>query len=141
MPEASMQHCAAEESPLARVLRYTAAGLLVLIALVECAVACLMLAVQRSAPQMMYLLCSASLFAAAVIAARERRRALTAVRMFAIATAVMLFWSISTDSEPSVSFRGHLHDLGPALAVMLLGAVLLPRLLEPSSSEAACKCG
>lgn len=140
MPEALMQPCAATERAATRAVRYAAGALLVLIALAECAMACLMLAGQRGTPQVLHLLCTLALFAAAAISVRERRRALTAVQIAAVAAAITLFWSISANAGPVITVRGHLHDLTPLFAGMLLVAVLLPRLLREGDSEAACNC-
>jgi hypothetical protein len=141
MPESMMiEPCAAAESTSRRGVRHTAGALLVLFALAECAAATLMFASGHGTPQVLYLLCSLAFFAAAVIAVRERDRALVAVRIAAVAAAVTLFWSMSDNAGPSITMHGHLHDLTPVLAGMLLGAVLLPRLLSESDSEAACNC-
>jgi hypothetical protein len=141
MPEAIMfDPCAAIESSSHRGVRYAAGALLVVFAFAECAMAALMIADGHGTPQVLYLLCSLALFAAAVIAVRERDRALVAVRIAAVAAAVTLFWSMSVNAGPSITMHGHLHDLTPVLAGMLLGAVLLPRLLSESDSEAACNC-
>ena len=141
MPEALMQPCAGAESSSRRGVRYAAGALLVLFAFVECATASLMVAAWRGTPQLLYLLCALALFAAAVVALRERRRALVAVRVFAVATAVMLFWcSQATLSGPRIRIGGRLYDLLTLLAGMLLAAVLLPGLLRQRDSSAACNC-
>ncbi len=141
MSEAVMfEPCAAAESPSRRGLRYAAGTLLVLFALAQCAMGCLMVAAQRGTPQVLYLLCSLVLFASSTIALRERRRALVAVRVSAIAAAMMLFWSISVNVAPGVTMRGHLYDLTPVFAGMLLAAVLLPGVLRERDDQAACNC-
>ena len=140
MPEALTMPCAAAESRMARGSRYAAGASLAFFALAQCAMACMMVTAQRGTPQTLYLVCACAMFAAVVIAVRERRRALIAVRVLAVATAVMLFWSISGNKTPSVNLGGRLHDLTPLFAGMLLCTVLLPRLLRERDSDAACNC-
>ena len=142
MPDALMLPCAAEETSMRRGVRYAAGALLALIALVECGIAGVMAFLQPGAPQFLYLLCTFALIVSVLVAVRERRRALIAVRVSAIVAAVMLFWSSqATLSGPSIRIGGRMHELLPALAGMLLAAVLLPGLLRQRDSEAACNCG
>ena len=141
MPDAVMQPCAAAETSIARFTRYAAGASLVLFATAQCAMACLIWTDHRGTPPLLYLLCSVGLFAASVIAVRERRHALVAVRVLAVAAAVMLVWSVSVSAGPGVTVNGRLHDLTPLLAGMLLAVVWLPGLLRVRDSGAACNCG
>ena len=140
MAEALMQPCAAAESSTTRGVRYVAAVLLVVFALAESAMATLLVAGRHGSPELLFLLCTLALLALALVAVRQRVRALLAVRVAAIAAAVMLFWSVSVGAVPSLSLSGNQHDMTPLLAGMLLGVVLLPALIKPRDSEAACNC-
>ena len=141
MPEAMTQPCAAAETSTARGVRYVVGALLALIALVECGVASVLACLQPAAPQFLYLLCTLALIVSVIAGVRERRRALLAVRAFAIAAAVMLFWaSQSTLSGPKIRIAGGMYDLVPSLAGMLLGAVLLPSLLLQRNPDITCNC-
>ena len=141
MPEAILPLCAAAESTARRYLRLTAGALLVLFALVECSAAGLMVAGVRGAAQLLYLFCSLALLSATAVALREPKRGPAAVRVAAIAAAVMLFWSQATMlAGPSVSVGGRMYGLAPALELMLLASVLLAGLLRGRDPDATCRC-
>ncbi len=119
-------------------------SLLVLLSTMEVCAATLLYAGHHSLSSFIFLLCTLSLFAAAVMSARQPSgRARVGAQSAAAAALLALFWAAGTggDAGPSITLGHTTYQLTLTLAALLFLAMLLARLLRGKPAEQACRCG